>query len=101
MRRESLDKAALQRASDEALPLVLATAEASWLLCCSGVLLLADENLISRIALLLMLCTGVAICLMLATRRESKIPGRQTIEALARQQQEEACEGRASRVAVS
>ena len=72
--------------------LVVAAIGAIWVLCCSGLLLLTDENLVSRIALLLMLllCTGVAIYLVLAARRQIKKLERQTIEARARQRQEEA-----------
>ena len=71
--------------------LVLATTGAIWVLCCSGVLILSEEDLIPRIALLLMLlvCTGVAIYLVLVARREIKDLGRQTIETRAKQLSDE------------
>ena len=67
--------------------LVLGATGAIWVLCCSGVLLLPPEDLIPRIALLLMLlsCTGVSIYLMFVTRREIKDLGRQVIEARAQE----------------
>jgi hypothetical protein len=70
--------------------LVLGATGAIWVLCCSGVLLLPAEDLIPRIALLLMLlsCTGVSIYLMLVARREIKDLGRQVIEARAKELEE-------------
>ena len=75
--------------------LVLGATGAIWVLCCSGVLLLPQEELIPRIALLLMLlsCTGVSIYLILVARREIKDLQRQTIEVRVRELEELADKG--------
>ena len=63
--------------------LVLAATGAIWVLCCSGVLLLPEEDFIPRIALLamLILCTGVGIYLTVVARREIKQLERLIIES--------------------
>ena len=70
-----------------------------WILCCSGVLLLPEEDFIVRIALLVMLvlCTIVSVYLLLVVRREVKELNRLTIETRAIQQQEKAGQAASSR----
>ena len=70
--------------------LVWGSAGAVWMLCGSGILLLAEEAFIVRMALLLMLIVSVALTvyLLVAARRERKRLDRLTIEMRALQQQE-------------
>ena len=72
---------------------------AIWMVCCSGILLLSLEDLIVRLALLLMLvlCTVTALVLLIIARRERKRLDRLTIEIRAAQQLEKAQQAAAAR----
>ena len=62
--------------------LVVGATGAIWVICCSGILLLTDVDLVIRLALLamLVLCTIVCLYLVIVARREIKRLQRQASE---------------------